>query len=83
MQQPATAAPPPPEATQTPANEEEITFSAANLEYDSEADVVTASGDVRMFREGNRLRADKVTWYRKTGEVRAEGNVAVVNPGGD
>ncbi|MCJ8157876.1 LPS-assembly protein LptD, partial [Sphingomonas sp. LaA6.9] len=25
----------------------------------------------------------KVTWYRKTGEVRAEGNVAVVNPGGD
>lgn len=83
LQQPATAAPPPPEATQTPANEEEITFSAANLEYDSEADVVTASGDVRMFREGNRLRADKVTWYRKTGEVRAEGNVAVVNPGGD
>nr|WP_238475356.1 LPS assembly protein LptD [Sphingomonas cavernae] len=83
LQQPASPPPPPPEAAQAPAHDEEITFSAANLEYDSDADMVTASGDVRMFREGNRLRADKVIWNRKTGEVRAEGNVAVVNPGGD
>lgn len=81
LQQTPTA--PPPEPEQAPTTAEEITFSAANLEYDSEADIVTASGDVRMFREGNRLRADRVIWNRKTGEVRAEGNVAVTNPGGD
>ena len=44
---------------------------------------MTASGDVRMNSEGNRLRAERVTWNRATDEVRAEGNVRVVNPGGD
>ena len=39
---------------------------------------MTATGDVRMFRNGSRLRADKVTWNRQTGEMRAIGNVAVV-----
>ncbi|MET0270556.1 MAG: LPS assembly protein LptD, partial [Sphingomonas sp.] len=78
--------PVPPPATGSapmPANDEEITFSAGALDYDDQADVVIARGDVRMIRAGNRLRADKVTWNRKTGQVRAEGNVAVVNPGGD
>ncbi len=82
--QPRTVSPPPlPPAGQTPASDEEITFSAGTLEYDKDDDIVTASGDVRMFREGNRLRADRVTWNRTTGKVLAEGNVAVVNPGGD
>jgi LPS-assembly protein len=66
-----------------PANEEEITFSANALDYDDAAQIVTASGDVRMVRSGNRLRADKVIWNRQTGKVRADGNVAVVSPGGD
>ena len=75
----------PPAASEVPlpANDEEVTFSAGALEYDDQADVVTASGDVRMLRAGNRLRADKVIWNRATGKVRAEGNVAIVNPGGD
>lgn len=66
-----------------PANEDEITFSAETLEYDDQGNVVTASGDVRMVRAGNRLRADKVVWDRRSGEVTAVGNVAVINPGGD
>lgn len=76
---------PPPTAgdAPAPANDEEVTFSAAALDYDSEADIVTASGDVRMVRAGNRLRADKVIWNRQSGQVRAEGNVAIANPGGD
>jgi LPS-assembly protein len=61
----------------------EVAFSADALSYDTEAEVVTASGDVRMNSEGNRLRAERVTWNRATDEVRAEGNVRVVNPGGD
>jgi LPS-assembly protein len=61
----------------------EVDFSASTLSYDSEADVVTATGDVRMATEGNSLRADSVTWNRVTGEVKANGNVRVVNPAGD
>src|SRR5258706_10847528 len=60
-----------------------VDFSADQMTYDDNTDVVTATGDVRMRREGNRLRADKVIWNRKTGEVRAEGRLAAVNPGGD
>ena len=60
-----------------------VDFSADQLIYDSDSEVVTVSGDVRMTREGNSLRADRVIWNRNTGEVRAEGNVRVVNPQGD
>ncbi len=41
---------------------EQIDFAADALEYDNDADVVTASGDVRLLREGNRVRADRVVW---------------------
>jgi LPS-assembly protein len=75
-------APPPPLATPLP-DDETVEFSAATLEYDNDSEVVVARGDVRMFREGNRLRADTVTWNRQTGEVRAEGDVAVTSAGGD
>lgn len=72
--------PPAPEAT---AAEDQVQFSAGTLEYDSEADVVTATGDVRMFRTAERLRADRVTWNRKTGQVVATGDIAVANAQGD
>ena len=65
------------------ADSREVAFSSDELSYDSEAQLVTASGDVRMNSEGNRLRAERVIWNRATDEVRAEGNVRVVNPGGD
>ncbi len=60
-----------------------ITFSADQVEYDNEADIVTAAGQVRLSREGNYLAADRVVWRRQTGDVTAEGNVVVVNPQGD
>jgi LPS-assembly protein len=66
-----------------PSGDEDVTFSAATLDYDDQNDIVVATGDVRMLRAGNRMRADKVTWNRTTGEVRATGNVALVNAGGD
>ena len=74
----------PPEPVQAAAvDPKQVQFSAETLEYDNGADVVTATGDVRMSREGNRLRADKVVWDRKTGKVVATGNIAVANPQGD
>lgn len=75
--------PPPPSTTPAPTDPNQVTFSADTLEYDSKADIVTVAGDVRMFRQGNRLRADKVVWNRKTGKVTASGNIAVTNPQGD
>ncbi len=60
-----------------------IEFSADQVIYDSDADVVTASGEVRMSREGNYLSADQVVWDRKTGQVRALGSVVMMTPQGD
>ncbi|WP_448502315.1 LPS-assembly protein LptD [Sphingomonas sp.] len=74
---------PPPPSVSTARTDDQIDFSADLLEYDSNSETVQASGDVRMFRQGERLRADRVTWNRQTGEVVAEGNIAVTNPEGD
>lgn len=60
-----------------------VDFTAEQLEYDRDNDIVVASGDVRMSRDGNRVRADKISWNRKTGEVRADGNVVVEGAEGD
>src|SRR5690242_7092330 len=67
--------PPPPPTTPLPSDPNQVQFSADTLEYDSKADIVTVSGTVQMFRQGNRLRADQVVWNRKTGKVVATGNV--------
>jgi len=63
--------------------EEQIGFAADTLNYDNETDIVVAGGNVQMNRDAIEMRADKVTWNRKTGEVVAEGDVAIKNPEGD
>ena len=63
--------------------DEIIEFSADQVTYDDNADVVTASGEVRLNRDGNYLAADQVVWNRKTGQVYANGNVVVLTPDGD
>ena len=82
--------PPPPDlpapATASPVTLETgefIEFSAGRVTYDSQSDGVTASGAVRLQRDGNHVAADEVVWNRNTGEVRAKGNVVVMNPEGD
>jgi len=66
-----------------PAVEPMIDFSADEVTYDTNAEVVTADGRVRMARDGNYLAADRVSWDRKSGRVIAEGNVVAINPTGD
>ena len=78
---PTPPAPAPPAAS--PDAPREVDFSAAQLTYDSDNEVVVAAGEVRMASEGNTLRADSVTWNRNTDQVRAQGNVRVVTPEGD
>ena len=71
------------QAQPAPALEQTVDFSADQVIYDSEADVVTADGEVRMQRDGQYLAADQVVWNRKTDEVRAKGNVVLLTPQGD
>ena len=73
----------PPVATAQNEADQIVEFSADQVIYDSNADVVTATGEVRMNREGNYLAADQVVWNRKTGQVTAQGNVVMVTPEGD
>ena len=73
--------PAPPDAP--PVAEPVIDFSADQVAYDTNAELVTAEGQVRMARDGNYLAADRVTWDRNSGRVVAEGNVVAVNPAGD
>jgi LPS-assembly protein len=79
--QPAAAVPAPTPPASTA--EQTVTFSADQVIYDSNADVVTAQGEVRMARDGNYVAAEQVVWDRKTDVVTAKGNVVVLTPEGD
>lgn len=72
-----------PDAPAVQAEQAIIDFAADDVTYDSEADLVTANGAVRMSRDGNYLAADAVSWDRNTGAVVATGNIVIVNPQGD
>ncbi len=87
---PEPGAPPAPPASVAPATASttdetpvEVAFTADRLVYDDQADLVTATGEVRMNREGYHLAAATVTWNRRTGQVHADGDVRVLSPGGD
>jgi len=66
-----------------PEAEQVIEFTADRLDYDSNADVVTATGNVLLVRADQSLVADSVTWDRKSGEVRANGEVQITDPEGN
>lgn len=66
-----------------PTDDNQIGFAADRLEYDSNSEIVTASGGVQLLREGNRLRADRVVWNRTTGKVEAQGNVSITDQQGN
>lgn len=82
-------APPPDSSTETADSSliaelgREIAFEADILGYDSDADVVTATGNV-VLRSGDRsLRADSVSWNRASGVILAEGRVRFVDENGN
>ncbi|WP_373474566.1 LPS-assembly protein LptD [Sphingorhabdus sp.] len=71
------------DAAKKSALDEVIGFSATSVVYDSNTEVVTATGDVLVNRDGYTLRADTVIWNRNSGEVTAEGNIRSIGPEGD
>lgn len=66
-----------------PISAEEIGFEANRIDYDQDRDVVTASGNVHVARDGATLLADEVVWNRAEGTVTARGNVALTSKQGD
>ena len=66
-----------------PAPESAVDFSAQQVTYDDDSELVVATGQVRMDRDGYYLASDRVEWNRRTGEVVALGNVVVFSPEGD
>lgn len=52
-----------------------VEFEADQLVYDEGMDVVTATGNVLVRRDGQKLTADSVVYERRTGRVSASGNV--------
>ena len=50
-------------STATPA-EDQVQFSSTALEYNTNTDIVTATGEVRMFRQGNRRYWSRCTACR-------------------
>ena len=66
-----------------PSTSDEIGFSAAVVEYDSNTEIVTAKGEVIVNRDGYTVRADNVVWDRNSGAVTAVGSIRAVGPEGD
>lgn len=59
-----------------------IDFAADELAYADDDEVVTASGNVQVRRDGYKLIADTVVYNRKSGVVEARGNVIITDPDG-
>ncbi|WP_156318243.1 LPS-assembly protein LptD [Porphyrobacter sp. AAP60] len=60
-----------------------IDFEASELSYNNETETVTASGNVILRSEDRSVRADAVTWDRRSGQILATGNVRLVDEAGN
>jgi LPS-assembly protein len=60
-----------------------VTFLADSINYDKTNNIVTATGHVRAWQNGQTLYADKVVLNRDTDVVTASGDVVLSEPGGE
>jgi LPS-assembly protein len=60
-----------------------IAFEADEVEYNDNAQTVTAKGSVVLRREDQSVRADTVTWNRDTGQIVATGNIRLIDADGN
>ncbi|WP_298200625.1 LPS assembly protein LptD [Novosphingobium sp.] len=60
-----------------------IGFEADQVSYAYDPEIVTASGNVVLRRGDQSVRADTVTWDRKTGKIMAQGNIRLVDADGN
>ncbi|WP_407876358.1 LPS-assembly protein LptD [Qipengyuania nanhaisediminis] len=62
---------------------EQIDFEADQISYDSEAETVTARGQVVLTSDEASVRADEVIWNRRTGAITARGGIRFVDSAGN
>jgi LPS-assembly protein len=60
-----------------------VLMQADEVLYDTEAEIVVARGKVEIAKGDRILLCDELVYERKTGTVRASGNVALTNAKGD
>ncbi|KPL66966.1 organic solvent tolerance protein [Erythrobacter sp. SG61-1L] len=70
-------------AGQEAEEQREVAFEANELSYDTDNDIVTASGNVIMRSGEQSVRADQVTWDRKANNIAASGNIRFVDGDGN
>jgi LPS-assembly protein len=58
-------------------------FSADEVVYDRDRDIVTATGNVEIVQGNRVIRADSVSFDRRQNVVSASGNVSLLEPTGD
>ena len=80
---PAPVPAPPPAPEFNAAGDRQIAFEADGLEYDNDADVVTATGNVLLRSGDQSVRADAVSWNRTSGQIVATGNIRFVDEDGN
>ena len=61
----------------------QIDFEASEIAYDNEADIVVARGNVILRSQDRSVRADAITWDRRTGQIVATGNIRLVDEAGN
>lgn len=62
--------------------EDRVVLDADNAYVLDEENLVVAEGNVRAEYEGRVLTADRLTYNRETGRVRAQGNIVITEPDG-
>jgi LPS-assembly protein len=74
---------PPPGPGPTAEGDRQVAFEANGVSYDTDTDSVTAEGDVILRSEDQSVRANAVTWNRKSGQIVATGDVRMVDENGN
>ncbi|WP_296713943.1 LPS assembly protein LptD [Rhodoblastus sp.] len=59
-----------------------MVVEANSVVYNDQAHSVTAEGDAQIYYQGKVLEADRVTYFKDTGRVLAEGSVKLTEPEG-
>jgi LPS-assembly protein len=66
-----------------PAPGEQVSFEADGATYNDNSEELKVFGNVVLRQKGQSVRADAVTWNRKSGQIVAEGNVRFVDADGN
>jgi len=62
--------------------DEPVFFTADEVEYDRDAGLVTARGQIEAWQGERILRAETMTYDRNTGRMTAQGNIVLLEPDG-